>query len=130
MTTIKRVSKALVDIRTFSEKQMNVINAIIAYYDAQVSSDTENSISEETRKRYAKRQYRRVEILNAHRATSDKTCNPYFVSKNVFLHDSNAHLFNLAKAKLATAKQAKQAKLATAKQATIEASEAIALIEA
>jgi hypothetical protein len=120
MNAIKRVSKALVDIRVFSESQMQAIEAIIAYFDAKLASD--ETLSEETRKRYAKRMYRRVEILTATRATSDKTCNRYFISKNVFLHDAEKHLFCLARAKRASAKSAKSAKL--------EATNAVALLEA
>jgi hypothetical protein len=124
MTKINRISKALVSIETFNDKQMTVINGIIAFYDNAVKNDAENSIDADTRKRYAKRTYRRVEILTATRATTDKTCNPYYISKNVFLHDVDAHLFLLNRAKSATAKSAKSAKRALA----VKSLDAIALL--
>ena len=120
----------LISMTTFSPKQFAMIQAIIAHYDAAVAADAEGKISTEERERYAKRQYRRVEIFRAATAVEPtRACSPYYVTKNKALQTA-AHLYDLKRAKLAKSadseKTAKPPK--SEKKAKIEAGDAPAAL--
>lgn len=119
--------KVLVSGTKFNTKQMAMIEAIIKHFDA-LSENPD--IDEETRKRWAARLYRRVEIYRAAVAVDqERACAPYYLTKNVALRTASG-LYDLKRCKPATAEAPKAPKAPKATKATNETPEtAVALLE-
>jgi len=136
--------KVLVSCLRFTALQMMLIDSVVSFYDTLVASDSEAKISDEDRTRYAKRLYRRSEliksvlIIRANDVRFSDTMCIYFVTKNKALQTNN-HLYDLKRCKALSVKNdaVKAIAKTTAKKALKSATEtidtsnvALALIEA
>lgn len=113
--------KVLMSMTRFTDFQMMMISAIIAFYDALVAGDVENKIDDETRKRYAQRMYRRSELIRsvlyirANDARFDSNNCVYYLTKNQAMQSKG--MYDLKRAKLAKAADApKETKQVSAKR--------------